>query len=399
MPLQREDALFMSDVLLEGYICQHIEACSGPVIQFSWHGGEPALFGVDGFRRIVDLQKKHCPEGRQIANGIQTNGTLLDEPWCEFLAKEGFAVGLSLDGPEQFHDQYRVTAQGQPTFVKVLEAYERLQRHGIATEILCVVNAHNVQHPVAVYEFFRGIDVRFLTCLPLVERLDANRVSERTVQAEAWGEFLCTIFDLWQAQDIGRLKVQIFEEALRTAFGLEHSLCIFRKTCGGVPVLETNGDLYSCDHYVTPEHKLGNLNETSLGDLLTGPQQQAFGRVKWESLCSQCRDCEVLAMCHGGCPKNRFVSTPHEETSLNHLCAGYKQFFLHCTPFIETLAQVWKDMEHDTKKNVWTAAIDLKENASHIDFFSNHHKTLQYKSRDYPTYISSPYTRVRLVKE
>jgi len=182
-----------------------------------------------------------------------------------------------------------------------------------------------------------------LTFLPLVEPVHGGGVSDRTVPAEAWGEFLCTIFDLWQARDIGGIKVQIFEEALRTAFGLEHSLCIFRKTCGRVPVLENNGDLYSCDHYVTSEHRLGNLNKTSLGDLLNSPQQQAFGQAKWDALPSLCRHCEVLDMCHGGCPRNRLVTTPNDEHGLNVLCEGYKRFFLHGTPFVEALAQVWRD--------------------------------------------------------
>jgi uncharacterized protein len=222
-----------------------------------------------------------------------------------------------------------------------MEAYERLQRYDIPTEILCVVNAFNAEHPIEVYEFFRQLDVKFLTFLPLVES-DGCHMSERSVQARAWGEFLCAVFDLWQAQDIGRIKVQIFEEALRTAFGIEHSLCIFRKTCGGVPVLETNGDLYSCDHYVTPEHRLGNLNETTLADLLDSPAQQAFGQAKWDTLPAQCLACEVLGMCHGGCPRNRLATTPEGESGLNVLCEGYKRFFLHCTPLIETLAQVWQ---------------------------------------------------------
>ena len=301
------------------------------------------MFGVEGYKRIVALQKKHCPEGRQIVNGIQTNGTLLDQAWCDFLAREEFTVGLSLDGPAVFHDQYRVTADGQPTFGKVLESYKRLQGHGIATEILCVVNAQNVQHAVEVYELFRTLDVRFLTFLPLVERRDGNCVSERTVLAADWGEFLCTIFDLWQARDIGRIKIQIFEETLRAAFGLEHSLCILRKTCGRVPALETNGDLYSCDHYVTPEYRLGNLNASTLAGLLECPQQQAFGRAKWDSLPGPCLACDVLAMCHGGCPKNRFALTPQGEFGLNVLCEGYKRFFLHCRPLIEALAVMRED--------------------------------------------------------
>ena len=333
----------MSEALLETYICQHIDACTDPVIQFSWHGGEPTLFGLEAFRRIVMLQEQYCPEGRQVVNGIQTNGILLNDIWCEFLAEAGFTVGLSLDGPAEFHDQYRVTVNGKGTFRHVLEAYGRLQRHDIPTEILCVVNASNVGHATEVYSLFRQMNVKFVTFLPLVEPLDGGGVSRRSVSAAAWGEFLCQVFDLWQAEDIGRIKVQIFEEALRTAFGLEHSLCIFRKSCARVPILETGGDLYSCDHFVTGEHRLGNLNDTSLKELLNSPQQRAFGQAKWDTLPGQCRQCEVLGMCHGGCPKNRVACTREGEPGLNVLCPGYRQFFSHCTPFVEVLAAVWKD--------------------------------------------------------
>ena len=338
------ESLRMADDVLERYIAQHIDACTDSTIRFSWHGGEPTILGVDYFRKVVALQRKHVPRDRQIANGIQTNGTLLDEQWCRFLAAEGFAVGLSLDGPQEIHDRYRLTADGRPTHEQAMRGYRLLQQHGISCEILCVVNADNVRHPLEVYRFFRQIEAGYMTFLPLVEcEPEAQSgVSERTVSSEAWGEFLCAIFDEWLDRDIGRVKVQIFEEAARTAFGQEHTLCIFRKTCGGVPVVEHNGDFFSCDHFVDAEHRLGNIRSTTLAELLDSPQQKAFGQVKWDTLPRCCRQCEVLPMCHGGCPKDRFLQTPDGEPGLNYLCAGYKRFFTHCRPFVAQIAALWR---------------------------------------------------------
>jgi uncharacterized protein len=334
----------MPDDILEDYIVQHIEASPEPVIRFSWHGGEPTVLGLDYFRKIVALQRKHQPSGRRITNGMQTNGTLLDEDWCDFLAAEGFAVGLSLDGPKEMHDRHRVTKDQRPTYEQTMRGYELLRRHRIDCDILCVVNAHNVQHPLQVYRFFRQINAQYLTFLPLVEpQPDAEAgVSLRSVPAEAWGVFLCSIFDEWLSQDIGRIKVQIFEEAARTAFNQEHSLCIFRPTCGDVPVIEHNGDFFSCDHFVDAEHCLGNIRETSLVELLESPGQRAFGQAKWDTLPRYCRACEVRAMCNGECPKNRFLRTPDGEAGLNYLCAGYKRFFSYCLPFISDVASQWR---------------------------------------------------------
>jgi len=333
----------MPDDLLEIYIRQHIQACSNQVIQFSWHGGEPTLLGLEGFRKIVAVQKKYCPTGKRVINGIQTNGILLDKDWCRFLAKEGFAVGLSLDGPEEIHNRFRVTPKQNPTYSQVLEAYELLREHNIPTECLCVVHSETVQRPLEVYDFFCGIEASYLTFLPLVEYSAADSISNRTVSSEAWGKFLCAIFDAWLNRDIGRTKIQIFEEALRSAFGLPHTLCIFRPICGGVPILECNGDLYSCDHFRTPEHRLGNIRNTALDDLLDSSQQQAFGREKKAALPQKCRHCAVLDMCNGGCPKNRFVKTSDGKSGLNYLCSGYKKFFTHCRPFVDILAEVWRN--------------------------------------------------------
>ncbi len=333
----------MPDDVLEEYIVQHIAAAPGPVITFSWHGGEPTVVGLDYFRKIVALQRKHKPPNRRIANGIQTNGTLLDEDWCRFLASEGFAIGLSLDGPQEMHDRHRVTKDRKPTHEQTMRGYRLLQKHGVYTDILCVVNAHNVQFPLQVYRFFKQINAQNITFLPMVEpQPDSGGVTPISVPAEAWGAFLCTIFDEWREQDIGRVKVQIFEEAARTAFNQEHSLCIFRPTCGDIPVIEHNGDFYSCDHYVDTEHHLGNITKTPLVELLESPAQRAFGRTKLETLPSFCRECEIRPMCNGECPKNRFLRTPDGEPGLNYLCAGYKRFFTHCQPFVSEVAAHWR---------------------------------------------------------
>ncbi|MBD3414384.1 MAG: anaerobic sulfatase maturase [Candidatus Aminicenantes bacterium] len=334
----------MPDVLLEEYIVQHIEASSEPVIRFSWHGGEPTVVGLDFFRKVVALQHKHQPKNQQISNGMQTNGTLLDEEWGLFLAEHDFFVGISLDGRQEIHDRFRKSKSGQSTFDQVLRGYQILKAHGVSTDILCVVNAHNVQFPKKVYRFFKNMGASYISFLPMVEKqADAKgRVHPLSVPAELWGEFLCTIFDEWLDKDIGRIKVQIFEEAARTAFGLEHSLCIFRRECGDIPVVEHNGDFYSCDHYVDEEHRLGNIAETPLEDLLQSSQQRAFGRAKRERLPQMCKDCEVRDMCNGGCPKNRFVQTPAGDDGLNHLCAGYKRFFTHSKPWVDQVALEWR---------------------------------------------------------
>ncbi|HEB34599.1 MAG TPA: anaerobic sulfatase maturase [Candidatus Aminicenantes bacterium] len=333
----------MSDEILEEYIVQHIDASPDPEIRFSWHGGEPTVLGLDYFRKIVALQNKHQPSNQRIANGMQTNGILLDEDWCSFLAAEGFAVGLSLDGPQEMHDRYRVTKDKKTTHEQTMRGYKLLQQHKVYTDILCVVNAQNVQHPTEVYRFFKQINAQYISFLPLVEpQADAEGgVSHITAPAEAWGIFLCTIFDEWKDQDIGQIKVQIFEEAARTAFNQEHSLCIFRPTCGDIPVIEHNGDFYSCDHFVDAEHCLGNIQETPLVELLESPAQRAFGNAKMETLPRYCQECEVRAMCHGECPKNRFLQTPDGEAGLNYLCEGYKRFFAHCQPFVSEVAAQW----------------------------------------------------------
>ncbi len=335
-----EKSFRMPDDILEEYILQHIVTCSDPVIGFAWHGGEPTLLGLDYFHKIVELQRKHRPSNRRIVNGIQTNGTLLDEDWCRFLAEEGFSVGISLDGPQEVHDSHRLTKGGKPTHSKAMRGYELLRKHRIACDILCVVHGHNVYRPTEVYRFFKQIKAAYIGFLPLVETRPETdgAVNSCTVPSEAFGAFLCTIFDEWMSRDIGQVKVQMFEETAATALGQEHTLCIFKKTCGDVPVIEHNGDFFACDHFVDKEHLVGNIRETRLVDLIDGPSQRAFGQAKWDTLPRYCLECEVLPLCNGGCPKDRILRTPDGEAGLNYLCAGYKRFFTHCRPFLAELS-------------------------------------------------------------
>lgn len=331
----------MNDDLLERYIRGHMEACPGSTVRFSWHGGEPALLGIDRFRHIVELQKKVCPPGKEVANGIQTNGTLLTEEWGRFLAASGFSAGISLDGPAEIHDIYRRDRQGRGTHEAAMRGFRILADHRIPTDVLCVVNAHNVLFPLQVYRFFKSIGARHLSFLPLVEPL-ASGVSDRSVGPEEFGAFLCTIFEEWRAGDIGAVKVQIFEEAARTAFGQEHSLCLFRPTCGDIPVVEYNGEVFACDHYVEPAYRVGNIAERPLAEILGSPELVRFGQAKRTMLPESCRSCEVLSMCNGECPKNRFVPGEHEGEKLNYLCPGYRLFFNHCRPFVQAVADRWR---------------------------------------------------------
>lgn len=327
---------------LEKFTRQNIEASAGNTVHFSWHGGEPTLAGIQFYRSAVALQKKYAPPGTVIINGIQTNGTQIDHEWCQFLAEENFAVGISIDGTRELHDFHRKTTDDSSSFNKAVKAFSMLREHGISPEILCVVSNHNAGYPLEIYRFFRFLGAAWMTFLPLVVRdnMVVGGVSQVSVRPEMFGEFLCAIFDEWVEHDIGRIKVQIFEEAARVAFDLEHTLCIFKRECGGVPAVERNGDFYSCDHFVIEEHRIGNISEMHLSELLASKQQRAFGAAKWKSLPAYCLNCDVLNMCNGECPKNRFVATPDGEPGLNYLCKGYKTFFNHCKPFVNAIKSV-----------------------------------------------------------
>jgi uncharacterized protein len=333
----------MSEKTLETYIVQHIAAFPGRIINFSWHGGEPTMLGIDYFRNIAALQRKHLPPGKSITNGLQTNGTLIDDDWCRFFAAERFSIGISLDGPAELHDLYRVTKSGKSTHAAAMRGYNLLRKHRIPHDILCVVNSGNARYPAEVYRFFKEIGARYIGFLPLTApSMKPGEDLAHAVPTEVFGAFLCAVFDEWLRCDIGRIKVQIIEEALRTAFGQEHSLCVFRKTCGDIPVIEFNGDFFSCDHFVTPDNRLGNIHEGTLTGFLESPAQKAFGKAKWETLPAFCRNCDVLDMCNGGCPKDRILRTPTGEPGLSCLCAGYKRFFTHCRPFVGEVAALWQ---------------------------------------------------------
>lgn len=332
----------MPEDILEEYIKQHIDATTSDSVFFSWHGGEPLLAGLDYFRKITELQKTYLPDGKKLFNGIQTNGILINDEWCRFFSDNDYVIGLSMDGPSFLHDVYRRTISGEPTFSTVKEAYLLLKEYGIKTEILCTVNAENVMYPIQVYDFFRALGTKYITFIPVVERYEDGCIAEYTVPPEEYGAFLCTVFDRWKSKDIGRIKIQIFEEALRTAFKQDHTLCIFKKTCGGVPVLELNGDLYSCDHFVDNDHLLGNINGRSLSEMRDSQEQKEFGKSKLSTLPNHCLECEVRDMCNGGCPKNRFISAPDGQAGLNYLCAGYKLIFNHIRSFAGTIEKVSK---------------------------------------------------------
>jgi len=333
---------FMDEATLEAVIVRHLEACPDEVIQFSWHGGEPTILGLEYFRKIMEMQRRLIPPGRTVCNGIQTNGTLLDEAWGRFLADESFYVRISLDGPQEMHDKFRRTRERKSSFEETMRGLSLLKRFGVNHEILCVVSVANASHPLAVYRYFKALGVPFITFLPLVEPPDSIH-QERSVIAEMWGDFLCNIFDEWKREDIGSVKIQIFEETVRPAFGQDHTLCLFKKRCGRVPVIESSGEVYSCDHYVNDDFRLGNIREDSLGSLMGSSKQKSFGQAKWKTLPRYCRECEVLESCFGGCPKDRFVQTPDGEPGLNALCEGYKHFFTHIRPFVEQVSALWKE--------------------------------------------------------
>ena len=329
----------MADELLETYIRQLIEAHRAPEVTVAWQGGEPTLMGLDFFRRAVVYQQRYQKPRTTIQNTIQTNGTLLDDEWCEFFRDNSFLVGLSLDGPREMHDAYRVDKGGKPTFDKVTDAARLMQRHEVDFNILTTVNAANGDHPLEVYRFLRDeVGTRFIQFIPIVERINADgrtflqegtTVTDRSVESEQWGRFLIAVFDEWVRRDVGTVFVQMFDAALASWAGAPPAMCIFSETCGNALALEHNGDLYSCDHFVEPKYLLGNIAEIEMIELVASDRQRKFGDDKRDTLPRYCRECEVRFACHGECPKNRFILTPDGEPGLNYLCAGYKAFFNH----------------------------------------------------------------------
>jgi uncharacterized protein len=344
----------MKPEILERYIQQYIAAQPSDTVSFAWQGGEPTLLGVDYFRNVVALQAKYAG-GKKIQNALQTNGTLLDDSWGEFLAEQGFLVGLSIDGPRELHDFYRVDKGGAPSFDRVMRGLGILKKHKAEFNTLTVVSRRNSEHPLAVYRFLKEIGSQFMQFIPIVERITkAPRadglglidpffrgeagVSDWSVEPRTFGQFLVAIFDEWVRRDVGRYYVQHFDVALESWTGLESSLCVFGRTCGSAMAMEHTGDVYSCDHFVYPQHKLGNIADTDLAAMASSQQQQAFGNAKLDTLPRMCLECSVRFACNGECPKDRFLTTPDGQPGLNYLCAGYKQFFHHIDRYMRFMA-------------------------------------------------------------
>ncbi|MHB1414194.1 MAG: anaerobic sulfatase maturase, partial [Chloroflexota bacterium] len=332
----------MSGAVLEAYISQLLAAHQVPEVAIAWQGGEPTLMGLDFFRHSVALAKRYRQPGQQISHTIQTNGTLLDDEWCAFFKEHRFLVGLSLDGPRELHDVYRVDRGGKGTFDRVMAGLRLLQKHDVDCNLLVTVNRVNADYPLDVYRFLRDeAGAEWLQFIPIVERVNADgrtvlqegsTVTARSVLPRQFGQFLSVIFEEWVHRDVGRVFVQMFEATLRKWGGLPSGMCIFKPTCGLGPALEHNGDLYSCDHFVQPSHRLGNILHTPMLELVTGERQRQFGQAKANNLPRYCRACEFHFACHGECPKNRFLITPDGEAGLNYLCEGYRAFYRHADP-------------------------------------------------------------------
>jgi uncharacterized protein len=360
-------SLRMEDEVLDSYIRQLLAAQPNSEVNIAWQGGEPTLMGLEFFRRSIELVAKYRKPGQKILHTIQTNGVLLDDEWARFFKTHGFLVGLSVDGPKDMHDAYRVAKGGRGTFDRVMRAWDCLVRNQVDVNILCTVHAANGDHGLEVYRFFRDhLRARYLQFIPIVERatketLDqansgwserlggrrplyvqqGNLVTERSVRPAQYGHFLIEIFDEWVKRDVGQVFVQTFDAALANWIG-HPSACIFSPTCGNALAIEHNGDLYACDHYVEPDFLLGNIGETPLARLVASPKQRQFGRDKFDTLPKYCRECEVLFACYGECPRNRFTETPDGEAGLNYLCAGYRMFFNHINGPMHTMAGLLK---------------------------------------------------------
>ena len=343
----------MSDEMLEQFTREYIEAQTMNQVLFTWHGGEPLLRSINFYRKALSLQQKYAG-GRRIDNVIQTNGTLLTDEWCEFFAQNHWLVGISIDGPQPDHDHYRLTVAGKPSWKKVMQGIKLLKKHGVEWNAMAVVNAYNANHPLEFYRFFKENGCQFLQFTPIVERLtrhedgrtlasladkDEISLSEASVAPEQWGYFLCAIFDEWVRKDVGKIFVEIFDCTLANWMGISPGICAYSKECGHAGVMEHNGDVYSCDHFVFPEYKLGNIRDHSLIDMLYGEQQQEFSRLKHSSLPRQCKECDMEFACHGECPKNRFMKDKYGDSGLNYLCPGYYHYYQHVAPYMDYMKQ------------------------------------------------------------
>lgn len=347
----------MSDEVLESYIRQTIETsleAGMPEVHFAWQGGEPTMLGVDYFRKIVALQQKYLPDGVPCSNAFQTNGMLLDDTWGSFLKDNRFLVGLSIDGPKKIHDRYRIDRAGRPTFDAVMRGLDVLQRHGVEHNALTTVHRANGGKGREIYKFLKGAGFDYIQFIPIAERsagdglasapqvdMDpGNTVTEWSVAPRAYGKFLCDVFDTWFKADIGKVFVQYFDTQVGLWLNGQSSLCVYAETCGNGLALEHDGSLYSCDHYVYPEYRLGKITETPLRDMLWTERQQQFGRDKKETLTKQCQSCSFRFACNGGCPKQRFATSKDGEAGHNYFCESYTMFLRHAGPRIKTMVDL-----------------------------------------------------------
>lgn len=339
----------MSDEMLEQFTREYIEAQTMPQVLFTWHGGEPLMRSIDFYKKALTLQKKYA-RGRRIDNIIQTNGTMLTDEWCEFFAQNNWLVGISIDGQQEYHDHYRLTTTGNPSWQKVMHGIELLKKHHVEWNAMAVVNAYNANHPLEFYHFFKDNGCQYLQFTPIVERLTKHQdgrtlasladdkeipLADFSVTPEQWGNFLCAIFDEWVRNDVGKMFVEIFDCTLANWMGVLPGICAYSKNCGHAGVMEHNGDVYSCDHFVFPEYKLGNIRDHTLIEMLYGDKQHAFSRLKHTSLPRQCKECDMEFACHGECPKNRFEKDKYGELGLNYLCKGYYQYYSHVAPYMD----------------------------------------------------------------
>ena len=338
----------MSDSLLEKFIEEYINSQTMLQVLFTWHGGETLMRPLSFYQKVVELQKKYA-NGRTIDNCIQTNGTLLNDEWCEFFHDNHWLVGISIDGPQEFHDEYRKNKQGKPSCMKVMQSIHLLNKHQVEWNAMAVVNDYNADYPLEFYHFFKELRCHYIQFTPIVERIHPHadgrhlahvlqkeeKLADFSVSPEQWGNFLCTIFDEWVKNDVGEYFIQIFDATLANWMGAQPGVCTMAPTCGHAGVMEFNGDVYSCDHFVFPEFKLGNIYEKSLIEMMYSEKQIQFGQQKKDSLPNKCKECKYLFACNGECPKNRFLTTEDGEPGLNYLCKGYYQFFKHVAPYMD----------------------------------------------------------------
>ncbi len=387
-----KDALYpgdkqrMSEATLEAYIRQLLEAHRTPEVTVAWQGGEPTLMGLPFFARAVELVEKYRRPGQVVQQTFQTNGLLLDDAWCAFFKKHGFLVGLSVDGPREMHDAYRLDRRGQGTFDRVMEGWRHLRAHDVPFNVLCTVNAANQEHGREVYRFFRDeLGARWIQFIPIVERATAETldtanqgwgdragrakrplytqtgslVTERSVGGAQYGRFLVDVFEEWVRHDVGQVFVQLFDVTLEAHFG-RHLLCIHAPTCGYGPALEHNGDVYTCDHFVEPGQLVGNIHETPLVQLVASPKLRRFGDDKRDRLTRQCQACEVRFLCNGGCPKDRFATSRDGEPGHNYMCAGLETFFLHVRPAMQVMIQLLREGRAPAEVMKWAASQDAR---------------------------------------